>query len=435
MTASAAPLKVTVLGAGTVGSQVIRLLDEQSAEFAGRVGAPLQVTHVVVRDVDAPRDVEIDRQLLTTDAESAIADSDLVVELIGGIEPARTFVLSALQQGRSVITGNKALLAAHGPELYAAAAAADTDLYYEAAVAGAIPVVYGLRESLVGDRITKVLGIVNGTTNFILDQMASTGASYEDALAEAQARGFAEADPSADVDGLDAAAKGAILASLAFHTRVSIDDVTVEGISGITADDIAEAKRTGQVIKLLAVAERHADGDEERVSVRVYPTLVPADHPLASVAGAFNAVLVEGEAAGQLMFYGQGAGGAPTASAVLSDLVAAASHRVHGGNAPRESVYAQLQTLPFDATQAEFQLRLEVKDRVGVLAEVATIFANQGVSIASVDQRYDDLTQGETCTLIISTHLTGEGDMAAVLAALEDTDAVERVLSTLRRLS
>ncbi len=435
MAISKTPLKVTVLGAGTVGSQVIRLLDEQSTEFADRVGAPLEVTNVVVRDVNAPRDVVIDPKLLTTDAEAAIADADLVIELIGGIEPARTLVLSALSQGRSVVTGNKALLAAHGPELYAAAAEADTDLYYEAAVAGAVPVVYGLRESLAGDRITQVIGIVNGTTNFILDQMASTGASYEDALAEAQALGFAEADPSADVDGLDAAAKGAILASLAFHTRVSIDDVAVEGITGVTADDIAEAKRTDQVIKLLAIAQRHVGEDGESVSVRVHPTLVPLDSPLATVAGAYNAIIIEGEAAGQLMFYGQGAGGAPTASAVLSDLVAAASHRVHGGNAPRESVYAQLPMLGAGLTTSEFQLRLQVEDHVGVLAAVATIFANSGVSIASVDQRYDQPEIDGTCTLIISTHDTTETDMAKVRADLEQSPVVRNVLSTLRRVN
>jgi len=421
-------LRVAVLGAGTVGSQVIRLLSEKADEFSARVGTSLQVSSVVVRDVDARRDTDIDRALLTTDAKAAISEADLVVELIGGIEPARTFVLDALAQGKSVVTGNKALLAAHGPELYAAAAKNDTDLYYEAAVAGAIPVVYGLRESLAGDQVNQVLGIVNGTTNFILDSMTSKGQSYEEALRVAQELGYAEADPSADVDGLDAAAKCAILASLAFHTRVSIDDVATEGISKISGDDIAEATRAGQKVKLLAVAERTPEG----VSVRVHPTLVPKEHPLASVDGAFNAILIEGEAAGRLMFYGQGAGGAPTASAVLSDLVAAASHKVHGGNAPRESEYANLPVLPSGAAVTSFSMRIRVEDRVGVLSDVASIFAAEGVSIQSVSQSAE-VSDG-TCVLLLTTHPALESAQQAVMASLRTSPAVREVLSGLRRI-
>ena len=421
-------LRVAVLGAGTVGSQVIRLLSEKADEFSARVGTSLQVSSVVVRDVDARRDTDIDRALLTIDAKAAISEADLVVELIGGIEPARTFVLDALAQGKSVVTGNKALLAAHGPELYAAAAKNDTDLYYEAAVAGAIPVVYGLRESLAGDQVNQVLGIVNGTTNFILDSMTSKGQSYEEALRVAQELGYAEADPSADVDGLDAAAKCAILASLAFHTRVSIDDVATEGISKISGDDIAEATRAGQKVKLLAVAERTPEG----VSVRVHPTLVPKEHPLASVDGAFNAILIEGEAAGRLMFYGQGAGGAPTASAVLSDLVAAASHKVHGGNAPRESEYANLPVLPSGAAVTSFSMRIRVEDRVGVLSDVASIFAAEGVSIQSVSQSAE-VSDG-TCVLLLTTHPALESAQQAVMASLRTSPAVREVLSGLRRI-
>lgn len=424
-------LKVAVLGAGTVGSQVIRLLTEQADDYAGRAGIPLEVSSVVVRDLSAPRDTDIEPSLLTTDARAAIAGADLVIELIGGIDPARELVLDALNQGKSVITGNKALLAAHGPELYEAAAEANTDLYYEAAVAGAIPVVYGLRESLAGDKISQVLGIVNGTTNFILDSMTAQGATYEDALAEAQELGFAEADPTADVDGHDAAAKCAILASLAFHTRVGIEDVAVEGISAITQEDIAQATASGQTIKLLAVAERkELPGGGEGVSVRVHPALVPQDHPLSTVSGAFNAVVVEGEAAGRLMFYGQGAGGAPTATAVLSDLVAAASHRLHGGNAPRELVYADLPILQEEDAETEYQLRLQVEDSVGVLARVAQVFADHGVSIRSVDQVDGD---GEVSTLVLSTHRAPESAQRAVVADLEASNAVRNVISTLRR--
>ena len=424
-------LDVAVLGAGTVGTQVIRLLSEQADDLAARSGAHLRVAAVLVRDLDAPRDPAVDPALLSTDPAAVIDGRDLVVELIGGIEPARTLVLRALHQGISVITGNKALLAVHGPELYDAAAVSGADLYYEAAVAGAVPVVYGLRESLAGDRITRVLGIVNGTTNFILDAMATTGASYDDALARAQALGYAEADPTADVKGLDAAAKCAILASLAFHTRVGLDDVAVEGITGITAADVAEAAFMRHTIKLLAIAERRVGEDgSEGVAVRVHPALVPLDHPLASVSGAYNAIVVEGEAAGRLMFYGQGAGGAPTASAVLSDVVAAAGHRVHGGHAPRESVYAHLPILDPGSTRTRYQLRLAVRDRLGVLSEVASIFARHGVSIQSVHQR-DGRAPGQA-VIVIATHSAREADLRAVARALDQSPAVQEVASTIR---
>ena len=434
-----ATVNVAVLGAGTVGSQVIRLIQEEGGDLAARAGADLNIQSVVVRNVSAPRDVEIDPALLTTDANQAIDDADLVIELIGGIEPPRTLVLRALSQGKTVVTGNKALLAAHGPELYEVAAQNGADLYYEAAVAGAVPVVYGLRESLAGDKILRVLGIVNGTTNFILDSMTSTGASYEDALAEAQRLGFAEADPTADVEGLDAAAKCAILASLAFHTRVSIDDVAVEGISSITADDIAEAEAGGNVIKLLAIAERVTKDDgTEWVSVRVHPTLVPRDHALANVNGAFNSIVVDGESAGRLMFYGQGAGGAPTATAVLSDVVAAASHIANGGNGPRELVYANLPILPRSEAVTRYQVQAEIRDRVGVLAEVAGIFAANGVSIKSVSQRdaNDEVSEEsgvlKTAVLTILTHRATEGSLEQVVADLNGSPSVIEVSSILR---
>lgn len=423
-------VKIALLGAGTVGSQVYRILQEQANDLAARAGAGLDVTAVAVRNLDAKRDVDIPAGVLTTDAEAAIDSADLVIELIGGIEPARTFVLRALNQGKTVVTGNKALLAAHGPELNESVAKHGGSLYYEAAVAGAIPVVYGLRESLAGDRITKVQGIVNGTTNFILDSMSSTGASYEDALAEAQQLGFAEADPSADVDGLDAAAKCAILASLAFHTRVSIDDVSVQGITGVTAEDIAEADSLGYAIKLLAIAERgETTGGEDAVSVRVHPALVPVSHPLASVKGAFNAIVVEGEAAGRLMFYGQGAGGAPTASAVLSDVVAAAHHIAYGGGAPHELVYANLPILGPDEAITRYQIRVGVADRMGVLSEVAKVFADNGVSIQAVQQ--GESVDGYT-TLVVATHKAREGDLRKVAETLTNSPDIATVDSTLR---
>ncbi|WP_017179173.1 homoserine dehydrogenase [Actinomyces timonensis] len=424
-------LTVGVLGAGTVGSQVIRLLGEQADDFAARSGARLEITGVAVRDVGAPRDTDFPRELLTDDATAVATGNDLVIELIGGIEPARTLILAAFKAGASVVTGNKALIAAHGPELYAAAAAAGTDFYYEAAVAGAIPVVYALRESMAGDRVTSVLGIVNGTTNYILDEMSTKGLGFEEALAAAQALGYAEADPTADVDGLDAAAKCAIIASLAFHTRVGIDDVDVTGIRSITADDIREAHASGCVIKLLAVAQRREDDHANGVSVRVHPALVPEAHPLASVHGAFNAVLVEAESAGRLMFYGQGAGGAPTASAVLSDVVAAAFHRVGGGEAPRELAYADLPILGPESALTRYQIQLRAVDAPGTLAAIMQAMADHGISINSVRQASYVSDDAEPLVTVV-THPAAVLHLDQAVDALRGMDQVREVVSVLR---
>lgn len=430
VTASIPALRVGVLGAGTVGSQVVRLLLAQREDFAARSGARLDVTGVAVRNLEARRDAPIPHDLLTTDATAVATGNDLVVELIGGIEPARTLILAAFSAGASVITGNKALIAAHGPELYSAAARAGVDFYYEAAVAGAIPVVYALRESMAGDRVTSVLGIVNGTTNYILDEMSTKGLSFEAALATAQELGYAEADPTADVDGLDAAAKAAILASLAFHTRVGLDDVTVEGIRDITDADIREAHASGCEIKLLAIAQRREDDHARGISVRVHPALVPADHPLASVHGAFNAVLIEAESAGRLMFYGQGAGGAPTASAVLSDVVAAAAHRVHGGQAPRESSYAHLPVLGPESAITRYQVQLRVDDQPGSLATVAGLFAAHEVSIDSV--RQSSYVAGRNALVTIVTHPAPVAHLEAAVTALEAEERVAEIVSIRR---
>lgn len=422
-------VRITALGAGTVGTEVIRLLTERGVELGARAGATLELKNVVVRNPQAPRKVEIDPALITTDAAAAMEGADIVVELIGGIEPAFTYVKQALAQGSTVITGNKALLATHGPELYQLAQACDADLYYEAAVAGAVPIVYGLRESLTGDRIMKVLGIVNGTTNFILDQMASTGASYSQALTQAQEAGFAEADPTADVEGLDAAAKCAIMASLAFHSRVSIEQVQVEGITKVSATDIANARARGQVIKLLASAERIGTDEGDLIRAQVYPALLPSTHPLASVNGAYNAVILEGEAAGRLMFYGLGAGGKPTASAVLSDLVAAASHRAHGGHAPRESCYAKLQVMDPNLIPTRYYLRIRVPDTAGVLATVAGIFAAHGISLETVHQDHGGPSQVD---IVVTTHQALQGEMQATIATLRECEQVLAIESVLR---
>lgn len=423
------PLRVAVLGCGVVGTEVVRLLTTQADDLAARTGARLELVGIAVRDTATPRDPVVDPGLLTTDADELVTRADVVIEVVGGIEPARSLLLRAIEHGASVVTANKALLAQDGPTLYAAADAAGVDVYFEAAVAGAIPIVRPVRESLAGDRVRRVLGIVNGTTNYVLDRMTTEGLDLDEAVAEAQALGYAEADPTADVEGFDAAAKAAILASLAFHTRVSIDDVDREGITAVTADDVAWAERTGYVIKLLAIAERRDEG----VQVRVHPALVPLAHPLAGVRGAFNAVFVEAEAAGELMFYGRGAGGAPTASAVLGDVVSAARHRVLGGKGPVESSYADLPVLPASSARTRYQVRLDVQDRPGVLAQVAALLADHDVSIEAVRQAPAGPDAGDgLARLIITTHEASEQSLAATVAAITEHEAVRRVLSVLR---
>lgn len=423
-------LRVALLGCGVVGTQVARLLAEQSDDLASRVGARLDLVGIAVRNIDAPRDQVIDRALLTTDAEGLVERADIVIEVLGGIEPARTLLLTAIAAGASVVTANKALLAEDGPTLYRAADEAGVDVYYEAAVAGAIPIVRPIRESLTGDRIKRVLGIVNGTTNYVLDEMATNGLTLEEAVKQAQDLGYAEADPTADVEGYDAAAKAAIIASLAFHTRVTIDDVSREGITSITAADVEWAQQTGHVIKLLAICETGESG----VSARVHPALVPVAHPLAGVRGAFNAVFVEAEAAGELMFYGRGAGGAPTASAILGDVVSVARHRVLGGKGPAESHYAQLPIAPASTAVTRYQVRIAVSDRPGVLAQVAQVVAEHSVSIEAVRQApiVDPLDGVTVAHLVITTHDAPESALAATVAAIADLDAVQDILSVLR---
>ena len=424
------PVGVAILGHGTVGSEVLRLMGEYSDALAHRIGGPLELRGVAVSDLSKPRE-GVDKELLTDDAMSLLNrdDVDIVVEVIGGIDYPRELVLAALRAGKSVVTANKALVAAHADELAEAADAANVDLYFEAAVAAAIPVVGMLRRSLAGDNILRISGIVNGTTNFILDAMESTGASYDDALAEATRLGYAEADPTADVEGHDAASKAAILASLGFHTRVKFDDVSCEGISKVTAEDIEAARDAGYVIKLLAICERITDKDGvESVASRVHPTLVPVDHPLASVNQSYNAIFVEAEAAGRLMFYGNGAGGAPTASAVLGDLVGAARNKVHGGRAPGENTYANLPIAEFGDVRTRYHIDMEVEDRTGVLAELSAIFATHGISLKTVRQE----EAGDLARLIVVTHSAREADLAATVEDLKKAPAVQSVDSVLR---
>ncbi|MBL7620509.1 homoserine dehydrogenase [Frankia sp. AgB1.8] len=421
-------MKIALLGCGVVGSEVARLLVEQAADLTARVGEPLELAGIAVRRLDRQRDVPVGPELFTTDAAGLVSrdDVDIVVEVVGGIEPVRSWLLAALGGGKSVVSANKALLASDGSTLHDAATAADVDLYYEAAVAGAIPLLRPLRESLAGDRVRRVLGIVNGTTNFILTRMDETGASFTDALEEATAHGYAEADPTADIDGYDAAAKAAILAQLAFHTRVTLADVHREGIAAVTAADIASAKAMGCTVKALAIAERSSE--RPGVSVRVHPAMVPRSHPLASVREAFNAVFVEAEAAGQLMFYGRGAGGSPTASAVLGDLVAVARNRVAGRRGPGESAYADLPVLPMGETITSYHVNLDVTDKTGVLATVAGAFANHGVSIRSVRQD----GRGDDASLVLVTHAAADAALAATVEDLRGLDIVRAVAGVLR---
>jgi len=419
------PVRVALLGCGTVGTALVRLLAEQAEDLTARIGAPIELAGIAVRDLSRPRG-DIDPTLFTTDALGLVtrSDVDVVIELVGGVEPVREWLVEALRAGKSVVTANKALLAQDGPALHAAAAEGGADLYYEAAVAGAIPLLRPLRESLHGDTITRVTGIVNGTTNYILSAMDSTGADFADALAQATALGYAEADPTADIEAYDAAAKAAILASLAFHTRVTAADVYREGITAVTAADMASAAEQDCTIKLLCIAER-IDG---AVSVRVYPAMIPRKHPLAAVGEAYNAVFVEAEAAGELMFFGRGAGGAPTASAVLGDLVAVGRNRLSGMRATAESVYADLRVRPIGEALTRYYVRLDVADRSGVLAAVASIFAAHDVSIATVRQD----GQGDDATLVIVTHRATEAALAETVRQLRELSGVRAVASVLR---
>jgi homoserine dehydrogenase len=431
-------VRVGVLGCGTVGSSLIDLIHAQRDAVASRTGLVLEVTRVAVRDLGRARAVALPPGAMTTDAAGLVVDPevDVVVEVIGGIEPARTLVRTALAEGKPVVTANKALLAAHGAELFEAASAAGVDLLFEAAVAGGIPVVRPLRESLLGEPVERVIGIVNGTTNYILTRMTESGADYGEALAEAQALGYAEADPTADVEGLDAAAKIAIVATIAFGAEVTGADVSTEGITGITATDIAFASRRGLVVKLVAVAERLDGPDSAEISARVHPVLVPQHHPLASVRESFNAVFIQGAAVGDLMFYGRGAGGAPTASAVLGDLVDAAVN-LHRGAHASVGKLAPARMRPIEESSSAVYLSLEAADRPGVLASVASVFGGHGVSIASMEQESRSVAgdrEPGRALLEFVTHVARERDVRATIDDLRQLDAVHRVGSVIRVL-
>jgi homoserine dehydrogenase len=415
------------LGCGNVGAALVKLVAAQAASIEARTGVRLEVTKVAVRNLSAPREVDLPEGVLTRDAHAVVADPDIdvVVEVIGGIEPARELIVTALRNGKPVITANKELLANVGTELFAVSDEAGVDLLFEAAVAGGIPVIRALRESLRGEPIRRVMGIINGTTNFILTKMTEEGTDYTAALAEAQALGFAERDPTADVEGFDAGAKAAIIATIAFGSKVVAGDVYHEGISRVSAHDISMATRLGYVVKLLGIAE--ADATSGDVAVRVHPTLVPVTHPLASVRSSFNAVFVEGEAVGSLMFYGRGAGGWPTASAVLGDVIDAALNLTNGTHGSL-GAFGRANIRPIDETSAQYLLSMEVADRPGVLHAVTGVFARHGVSIRAAEQEGN----GPDARLVFITHVAFESAMQATVRELRDLDVVRNVGSLLR---
>lgn len=435
-TSAPTTVNIGLLGCGTVGTALIALLRDQGPDITARTGLDVQVRRVAVRDLGKSRDAGMDPSAFTDDPMAVVEDPaiDVVVELIGGVDLPLTLVRRALALAKPVITGNKALLASHGAELYAAADEAGVDLLFEAAVAGGIPLMRPLRESLVGEPIRRVMGIINGTTNYILTRMTEAGATYADALAEAQELGYAEADPTADVEGFDAGAKAAIIATIVYGAVVVADDVYHEGISSITADDIAMAGRLGFSIKAIAVVERvgTADDGAPGIAVRVHPALVPDHHPLASVRDSFNAIFVEGDAVGDLMFYGRGAGGAPTASAVLGDLIDACRNRVMGTSARLGSLGAAT-IVPIGESASAFYLRLAVLDRPGVLARVADEFGRNDVSIRSMEQQpLGDGDAADAASLIFITHSSKEQAVQTTLDALRELDIVTGVHSVLR---
>jgi homoserine dehydrogenase len=419
------PVRIGMLGCGVVGSSVARLLLADTDELSTRAGVKMELARIAVRTIKPYEG--INPSLFTTDPFSIVNDPeiDLIIEVMGGIEPARELIMTAIENRKSVVTANKALLASHGAEMFTAAYAKGEDIYYEASVAGAIPIIRPMRDSLAGDFVTRLMGIVNGTTNYILTKMHEDDREFADVLKEAQALGYAEADPTADVEGFDAAAKAAILSGLAFHTRVTVDDVYREGISKITLEDVKIAKSMDHVIKLLAIAEL-TPADE--ISVRVHPVMLHKSHPLASVRDAYNAVFVEAESAGSLMFYGRGAGGAPTASAILGDVVAVARHIALNSVGQRETDYADRDIAPIESTKTKFLIRLEVADKAGVLASIATTFADHGVSIQTVNQT----GRNSDAEVTIVTHLATEGELKATVAALTKMDAVQNISSVIR---
>ncbi|OAT86402.1 homoserine dehydrogenase [Desulfotomaculum copahuensis] len=422
------PVKAGLLGLGTVGRGVYKILRDNAANITRKVGAPVQISRVLVRDTAKKREVEIEPALLTDNIDDILDDPEIgvVVEVIGGIHPALDYVLAALERGKSVVTANKDMIALHGKELYAAAAAGGVDLLFEGSVAGGIPVIRPLKQCLAANRIQTVMGIINGTTNYMLTRMTREGCSFEHALQDAREKGYAEADPAADVEGVDAARKLAILASIAFNSRITVHDVYVEGITRITARDIAYARELNYVIKLLGIAKETADG----VEVRVHPTFIPVGHPLAAVNDVFNAIFIRGDAVGETMFYGRGAGEMPTGSAVAADLMDAARNRLH--HVPGLiscTCFEQKPLKPTGLVESKYYVRLQVADRPGVLASIAYAFGDKEVSLASVLQKHTD---GEKAEIVLVTHRVREQNFQDALRLVERLSSVDEVSNFIR---
>ncbi len=430
---SSIPVRLGILGCGNVGAALVKIILDDQSLIESQTGEVLEIAAIAVRDLSAERPSWVPRQLLTDDAFSVVADPsiDIVVEVMGGYDPAKALIEEALGSKKSVVTANKTLLSDFGEEIAALARSQGRDVFFEAAVAGGIPLIRSLKVSLAAERVRRVTGIVNGTTNFILTKMSEEQISYQEALRRAQELGYAEADPSADVEGIDASAKAAILASIAFGRRVQLSDVSREGITSVTLDDFAFAKRHGYTLKLLAICEwvESAQGGEGSISVRVHPAMVPVTHPLASVRDAFNAVFVEGDSVGELMFYGRGAGGMPTASAVLGDIIDAA-HNLRYGSMERHVARPAARILAIDELKYQFYIAIDVSDRPGVLAQVATVFGDNGVSIMSMEQ----VGLGREARLIFITHLAKERALQKTLAEVRNLEAVERLVGFIRVL-
>ncbi|MBN2025734.1 MAG: homoserine dehydrogenase [Actinobacteria bacterium] len=419
-------IRVGQIGCGTVGSGVIRILRDNAEAISLRTGCKIQVKSIAVKDLADPRYVEVSDEMLTTDARSVIEDPDidLIVEVMGGAEPARTLILEALAAGKHVVSANKELMSTHGGEILRAAEEAGADIAFEASVGGGIPILLPLKQSLAGNAIDKILGIVNGTTNYVLTRMTEEGLSFSQAIEKAQALGYAEADPSADVEGRDAAAKLAILASMAFNSRVTLEDVYAEGITGITSNDIAFGRDLGYVIKLLAVAKDETDG----ISVRVHPTMIPADHPLATVRDENNAIFVSGDAVGELMFYGKGAGSLPAASAVVGDIISIARNMLSGGRLVGCTCFYDKPIKDMADVVCRYFMIFDVPDRPGVLARIAGVFGDNGVSIKSVIQH----GMGSEARIVLITHAVREESLRATVQGLEELEAVNRIVSVIR---
>ncbi len=426
MMEDARTIRIGQLGCGTVGSGVIRILRENAEAISRRTGCEIRIERIAVKDLADQRYVEVPDEMLTTHARSVIEDPgiDIIVEVMGGIEPARTFILEAFAAGKHAVSANKELMSTHGGEILRAAEEAGVDIAFEASVGGGIPILLPLKQSLAGNAVSQILGIVNGTTNYVLTRMTEEGLSFEQAIAKAQSLGYAEADPSADVEGRDAAAKLAILASMAFNSRVTLDDVYAEGITGITSDDITFGRDLGYVIKLLAVAKDEEGG----ISVRVHPTMIPADHPLATVRDENNAIFVSGDAVGELMFYGKGAGSLPAASAVVGDIISISRNMLSGGRMVGCTCFYEKHIKDMADVVCRYFMIFEVPDRPGVLARIAGVFGDNGVSIKSVIQH----GMGREARIILITHAVREQSLRATVRGLQELEAVNRIVSVIR---